>query len=148
MANKFAAQYKILGIPTPESTATPMEKADAIFQAACNKQGIDPALLPELSMLPEQFRAFPLSAYKLEVIRTALVEGKKANWNDTRERKWGSWWWMNDPGFRFFVSDYSITITYSACGSRLCTFSEEDEEFFALECIAIWADFAGAKLLE
>lgn len=143
---KFTQQYNILGLKPPSKKMDAREKAEVIFHAACKIHGLDPAALPLVDHLEEEFRPSLVSSYKLQVVRKAITAGRKGNWNDTSERKWGSWFWMNKPGFRFYASHSSLTRTYAAGGSRLCTFSEEDQDFFAQECIAFWADFHGEEL--
>lgn len=65
-------------------------------------------------------------AYRLlKIVRLALnPEGWVANWNDASQRKWSPWFYMDNPGFRFLVSNYTLTLTYSTGGSRLCYASE------------------------
>lgn len=121
------------------------EKSDIIFHAACLKIGADPAALPLVDHLLEALRLFPVASYKLQIIREALTNQKKADWNG-RERKWGSWFWMDKPGFRFNGAYCDIALTAATGGPRLCTFTYEDQNFFSTECIALWADFCGGEL--
>ncbi|HET6255816.1 MAG TPA: hypothetical protein VFE32_17195 [Puia sp.] len=145
MAKKrFSTQYNILGLKVPSPDMAPREKAELIFHAAAKILGLDPAALPVVHHLPEEFQVFPVVSFQLEVIRKALVSRRVADWNDRSEEKYGSWFLMNDPGFRFGDSRYGLT--YSSGGSRLCTFSVDDQDFFAIECIALWADFCGGQL--
>lgn len=46
------------------------------------------------------------------------------DFNNSDQRKWSPWFYMDSPGFRFFVSYYGSTITLSTGGSRLC-YAEE-----------------------
>jgi hypothetical protein len=145
MANKFAPQYKQLGLKVPKSNAGPAEKAEIIFNAAAKKLGLEPTTGPQVEQLPEDFRAFPVAAFRLQVIREALVDRRKPDWS-SNERKWGPWFWANDPGFLFVGSDCDVSRAAATGGSRLCSFSEEDSDFLAQECISIWSDFCGVPL--
>jgi hypothetical protein len=145
MAHRFDEQYNALGLKAPSAEKDPREKAEIVFYAACQKMGFDPAALPIVDHLPEAFRVFPVASYKLEVITKAILDGKKLDPN-SRQRKWGAWFWMDKPGFRFIGSDYAYAFSYAGGGSRLCSWSEQDATFIAIECIALWADFHDGKL--
>lgn len=142
--SQFTEQYQRLGMSIPETTDL-IAKAEAIYVAACAKLGLAPADLPDVSKVREKYRVSQIALHKLQVVRDAITEDKEANW-DNREYKYGSWFYMNSPGFRFGGVGFDVTFTDVTGGSRLCTFSEEDQEFFSEECIALWADFYGSKL--
>lgn len=131
-------------MPVPETTDLTI-KAQAIYVAACTKLGLDPTDLPDISKVREKYRASQVALHKLQVVRDAITDDREANW-DNREYKYGSWFYMNKPGFLFLGVDYDFSGTGVSGGSRLCTFSEDDQEFFSEECIALWADFMGGKL--
>lgn len=143
----FKAQYARLGMKVPKTTNA-VEKAELIFVACCKKIGVDPLALPDVSLIREKYRPRQIGDYKLMIIRDALTEEKEANWNDRNEYKYDGWFYLNAPGFRFFVTFYSRAAALTGSGSRLCTFSEEDQEFFMKEPIALWADSLGGKLPE
>lgn len=146
MSNRFEKQYDALGLKASKGSMTPLDKAEVIFHAACKKLGIDPALLPAVFELLDKYQG-PLSGlYKLMVIRDAITDKREADWNDRSEYKYGGWFLLNDPGFRFYDTYCDFTYAFSFGGPRLCTFSDDDQEFFMVECIAIWADFYGSKL--
>lgn len=141
----FKEQYARLGMKIPK-TKNLIEKAELIYVASCVKLGIDPLALPDVSRTREKYQAKTISDYKLMIIRDAITEDREADWNDEDERKYGGWFWMDKPGFRFGVSYCDVTYSRTTCGSRLCTFSDDDQEFFMMECIAFWADSLGSKL--
>lgn len=143
---KFEKQYNLLGLEAPSCEIDPREKAEIIFYAACKKKGVDPSILPVVHQLPERFQVFPVVSYQLEMIAEVLLDGKKKNYNDRQQDKWGPWFWMNNPGFRFFAAHYDFVDTVVTGGPRLSLLSAEDVEFFAEECIAFWADFCGGQL--
>lgn len=62
---------------------------------------------------------------KLKVIARALNEGWVPNWNKDSEYKWYPWFYLNNPGFRFYDAYYVYAYSYAAGGSRLCFKSEE-----------------------
>lgn len=66
-------------------------------------------------------------------IITALNEGWLANYDDPNEYKYTPYFYLNAPGFRFDVSAYDDSFTYSTSGSR-----------FALKNITL-ADYAGKQ---
>src|ERR1700743_1401121 len=109
MSKRFDRQYELLGLQVPPADMTTLEKSEIIYFAAAKILGIDPAGLPVVHQLPEEFQAFPVAAFRLQVIREALASRRKADWNNRQERKWGPWFWMDSPGFRFSDSYYVIT---------------------------------------
>lgn len=128
-------------------TTDPAEKAELIYVASCLKLGIDPLLsLPNTSAMREKYRARTVADYKLMIVRDAITEEKEADWNNEDEYKYGGWFWMDEPGFRLFGVYYDGTYAYTGLGSRLCTFSREDQRFFMVECIALWADQMGGQI--
>lgn len=131
----------------PETTNA-VEKADLIYIASCKKLGIDPQALPDVTLIRDKYRPRQTADYKLMIIRDALTDEREADWNDRNEYKYDGWFYLNKPGFRFDGSHCDITYSNSTGGSRLCTFSEEDQEFFMKEPIALWADSMGGKLPE
>ena len=147
MTNKFAKQYQVLGVAIDELAALdPRQKAGAIYEASCRTLGLDPAAVPDLSRVREKYRFSQLAFHKLEVIRDAITGDREADWDDYSDKKWGSWFYMDSPGFRFDGVAYTDTNSYSGLGSRLCCETEEQAEFLARECIAFWADFYDKKL--
>lgn len=140
----FTEQYQRLGMSIPETT-DPIAKAEAIYVAACAKLRLDPNDLPDLSRVRAKYVAHQIADYKLMVIRDAVTQEREANWNGN-EYKYGSWFLMNNPGFRFGGVGCDFAYTTVSGRSRLCTFDEDDQEFFSKECIALWADFYGSKL--
>lgn len=91
------------------------------FEDACNKENIDPAHLPDVSMLLEEFRKPIIAAYKLMIIFKAINNGWVPNWNDSNQYKYYPWFGVLSSGSGFSLSTYSYAFTASGVGSRLCT---------------------------
>jgi hypothetical protein len=108
------------------------------FEDACNELGIDPEHFVEIVgyMEPKDELAYR----KLKVIVKALNEGWEPNWNDSSERKWRPWFYLNAPGFRFYDSYYDLTNSFSAGCSRLCFKSEELCNYAAQQFLDIYKD--------
>lgn len=103
------------------------------FEEACKYLGHDPAkILPDVSMFPEEHQKAATATHKLIIIHEAYNERNKVDWNNSNQKKWRGWWDMeqhpkrNPSGFRFFVSYYVLSLTFSTGGSRLCFLREED----------------------
>lgn len=62
------------------------------------------------------------------------------DWSNTTQRKWRPWFEFNKraSGFRFNVSNFDFTITFSTGGSRLCSEDEERSNYIATQFIDIW----------
>src|ERR1700743_3573580 len=106
MSKRFDRQYELLGLQVPPADMTPLEKSEIIYFAAATILGVDPAGLPVVPHLSAGVPALPVAAFRLQVIREALASRRKADWNNRQERKWGPWFWMDSPGFRFNASYY------------------------------------------
>ena len=105
------------------------------FEDACQLLNIDPAHLPEVSMLPERHRLSIVAYYRIIIITEALnlnSDGSKwiPNWKDTNERKWFPWFYLGS-GFDFSYTDCDLWLTDAYVGSRLCFKSEELAKYAA-----------------
>lgn len=79
-------------------------------------------------------------AYKqLKVIARALNEGWEPNYNDTNQRKWYPWFYLNEPGFRLDGCDYGSSNT--TVGARLVFKSEELARYAATQFQGLYSDY-------
>ena len=101
------------------------------FEDACNKVGINPELLPDVTLLPEEFKKAVIAGYKLMVIYKAINDGWNPDWSNEDEYKYYPWFWVLPSGFGFSCSCYNCTCTDTAVGSRLCTDSSDKVMFIA-----------------
>lgn len=95
------------------------------FEEACKARGVDPNVLPDVSMLPDKHRKSFIAFYKLIIIAEALNEGWEPNWNDSRQYKYYPWLYVqasNEKSAGFGLSSsYDVrTRTGASVGSRLC----------------------------
>ena len=95
------------------------------FEKACEKENLDPMALPEVSMIPEEFRKATIGVYKLFIIFKAINNGWIARMGDVSQLKYEPWLRVLSSGCGFVYSNYDYVNTYSTVGSRLCTFSPE-----------------------
>lgn len=111
------------------------------FEQACKKLKLDAAnVLPDVSKMPEHLQKSLLATAMLFIIAGALNDGWKPNWNDDDERKWAPWFWMDAPGFRFYVSDYDFTFSDSTGGSRLCYKTRELSDYAGKTFLQLYQD--------
>lgn len=110
------------------------------FEDACQALGIDPAKLPDVSMLPEQDGKALLANYKLTIIARALNEGWTPDWDNNSWDKYYPWFWMSSSrGFSLGVVGRGRVD--SGVGSRLCYKSEELAEYAATQFIELYRDY-------
>ena len=97
------------------------------FEDACKKEGIDPTKLPDVSMIPEEFRGAIIAVYRLFIIYKAINNGWVADYTNNNQYKYYPWFQVNSSGsgFDFSDSNFSYDHTYADVGSRLCTDSAE-----------------------
>lgn len=87
---------------------------------------------------PEGLTEFEVYMRDAMVIIEALNEGWKPNWDDSSERKWRPWFYLDSPGgFRFHGSHFVFVYSYSAGGSRLCLKSEKLCNYFAKQFLPL-----------
>jgi hypothetical protein len=116
------------------------------FEDACKKEGQDPSLLPDVSMIEKGMGKTLIATYKLFVIFMAINDGWKPNWNNSNEWKYFPWFRIQadaarPSGFVFSCSNYVGWVTSSDCGSRLCTDSSEKALYIAKQFEAEYIDF-------
>lgn len=97
------------------------------FKDACKKVQVDPATLPDTSMVLEEFKKAIINCYKLFIIYKAINNGWTPEWSDFSQYKYYPWFKVlsSGSGFDFSVSFYDFGITDASVGSRLCTDSSE-----------------------
>lgn len=117
----------------------PMDRVKSV-EDACEVLGIDPDDVWQEYDKPDEI------AYKqLKVITRALnflANGNKEwvpDYNNSNQRKWYAWWWLNDPGFR--LNDVNCDYTNTAVGARLVFISEELARYAATQFFGIYKDY-------
>lgn len=113
------------------------------FEEACQNKGLDPVTcLPDVSVMPERYRAQVTAQAKIAIIADASRKDDP-DWNDG-SRKWFPWFDMevdknNPTGFRFCDADCGDR-ALSSVGSWLSYESEEDAEYHGKTHIALYRD--------
>ena len=95
------------------------------FEDACKKLDLDPAKLPDVSGIQEEFAKPIIAAYKLLIIYKAINNGWIPNWGNRNQWKYYPWFEVLASGFGFSYSSYGCDRTVTGVGSRLCTDSSE-----------------------
>ncbi len=102
------------------------------FEDACKALNVNPTFHHESN---------DETAYrKLKLIVAALNEGWTPDWDDSSERKYYPWFYMDSSnGFSLYVVGYLCST--SAVSSRLCFKSEELAQYAAKQFLSIYKDF-------
>ena len=116
-------------------------KSIKTFEDACIKESIDPLLLPDVSMLPEDLRKPIVSAYKLMIIYKAINNGWVPDWGNYSEYKYFPWYSVVSSGFGFSLTHYHCTGTYAHVGSRLCTDTSQKALYVAKQFEELYKDY-------
>lgn len=104
------------------------------FADACEILGIDPDDAWHESDEQDEV------AYKqLKIIARALNEGWEPNYNDSNQRKWYPWFYLNKPGFRLGACYYGNSA--AAVGARLVFKSEELARYAATQFQGLYSDY-------
>jgi hypothetical protein len=111
------------------------------FQDACTKAGVDPAALPDISGIPEEFRKPITAAYKLLIIYTAINDGWKPDWGNHGQCKYSPWYSVLSSGFGFSDSVFYYVYSVTYVGSRLCTDTREKVLYIAKQFKDLYQDY-------
>lgn len=105
------------------------------FEDACKKENVDPAALPDVSMIPMEFRKAIVNMYKLYIIYKAINNGWIADYSNTRQYKYYPWFRVlaSGSGFDFSGTFYGYDLTGTYVGSRLCTDTEEKAKYIGTQ---------------
>lgn len=111
------------------------------FEDACAKENIDPTALPDVSMIPEEFRKPIINAYKLMIIFKAINDGWRPDWSKLSQSKYFPWYRVLSSGFGFSLSYYTYDCTFTNVGSRLCTDTSEKAMYIAEQFKAEYQEY-------
>jgi hypothetical protein len=113
------------------------------FTKACEKVGVDPSILPDVSMIPKEFRKEVISCYKLFIIFKAINNGWIANFTNPNQLKYFPWLKVNSSGSGFVFADSYCYYGYanSLTGAHLCTDTSEKAIFIGETFGAEYVDF-------
>lgn len=95
---------------------------------AFRRRGLDPAALPDLSMLPERF-SFLTTVLILAVIIEAVNDGWKADYSNHNQNKYFPWGWVSSRGLDFSFSYYIYDTAHAAVGFPLVFENEEKAKY-------------------
>lgn len=97
---------------------------------ACKKLGYNiKTVLPNVSKMPKHLQKHTLARATLEIIHEASWDGVEIDYDNTDQKKWGFWVWLNKPGFRLYDVFFDFDYSGSGGGPRLCCLSREDMEW-------------------
>jgi hypothetical protein len=94
------------------------------IEAAFKKQGLDPKIMPDVSMLPDRLKKYMLACYILPIIFEAVNEGWTPDYTNSNQPKYSLWAYVDADkkqpgGFGFSLSNCDYSIADSSAGSRL-----------------------------
>jgi hypothetical protein len=111
------------------------------FENACQKENVDPSQLPDLSMIPEEFRKPLMAVYRLFIIFKAINNGWVPDYGNLDQYKYYPWFRVLSSGFGFSFSCYGCDGTDTTVGARLCTDTREKALYIAQQFEAEYKDF-------
>jgi hypothetical protein len=116
------------------------------FEDAAIKVKVDPTALPDVSMIPEEFRNAIINVYKLFIIFKAINNGWTPNWSNINQYKYFPWLEVKaskklSSGFGFSDSYFYCTFTDTGVGSRLCTDTSDKALYIAKQFQAEYKEY-------
>lgn len=94
--------------------------------------------VPNFSNVPGDMREYFENQYKAVVITEALNEGWKADFEDSNQRKWFSWFYRVSSGFVFNSAYYYCSSADAGSAARLCFKSKELAEYAGKQFLDIY----------
>ncbi len=91
---------------------------------AFEKQGMDVAVMPDLSMLPERF-GFLTALFILSVVIEAVNNGWKADFSNHNQRKYFPYGCVSSSGLDFSFSGYDYDVAFAHASFPLYLETEE-----------------------
>jgi hypothetical protein len=111
------------------------------FEDACKALKVDPKKLPDVSMIPKDFKKVVVACYKLLTIYKAINNGWKPDWSNYSQCKYYPWYGVLSSGFGFQGSDCIYDRASTLVGSRLCTDTFEKALYIAEQFKAEYQDY-------
>jgi hypothetical protein len=111
------------------------------FEDACKKVNTDPAKLPDVSGILEEFAKPIIAAYKLLIIYKAINNEWKPDWSNWDQYKYYPWFEVLSSGFGFSVSLSYFAHASTYVGSRLCTDTREKALYIAEQFKAEYQEY-------
>jgi hypothetical protein len=112
------------------------------FEDACEKLGMDPTKLPDVSGIPEEFVKPIIANYKLHIVYKAINNGWKPDWSNWNQYKYFPWYRVLSSGFGFSHADYHCDYSFTCVGSRLCTGSSVKAMYIAEQFKDLYKDYS------
>ena len=115
------------------------------WQEAFAAKGMNPEIMPDVSMLPEAYRKQQLALYKLHVVAEVINDGWKPDYTNLRQWKYFPWFRVeaskeNPSGFGLSFNVCAYWYSFSGVGVRLCFKSEEIAEYVGKQFIDLYQD--------
>jgi hypothetical protein len=101
----------------------------------------DPAKLPDVSGILEEFAKPIIAAYKLLIIYKAINNEWKPDWSNWDQYKYYPVFEVLSSRFGFSGSDFSYDTTDARVGSRLCTDTWEKALYIAEQFKAEYQEY-------
>jgi hypothetical protein len=115
------------------------------WQDAFKKKGLDPNVLPDVSMIPEEYKKAVIAQYIMSVVADVLNEGWIADYTDSDQCKYQPYFVVNaskekPSGFGLSCLGYDRWSAGTDCGVRLCYKDAETAKYAGTQFIKLYED--------
>jgi hypothetical protein len=111
------------------------------IEDAFKKCRYDSAILPEVSIIPEKFRAALTTAFILMVIFEAINDGWEPDFSNHTKLRYYPLPSVLSSGFGFSSSAYHCGSARTSVGSRLCTDTSEKAIYILKQFPDLWKNW-------
>jgi hypothetical protein len=108
------------------------------IEDAFKRTGNDSTKLPDVSMIPEKFRAQLTTCFLLMIVFEAINNGWEPDFSNQKQPRYYPWPWVLSSGFGFSYSGFSYDYAITGVGSRLCTDTSEKAVYILEQFPDLW----------
>ena len=111
------------------------------FEDACEKIGINPLVLPDVSMIDISLQKSIIANYKLCIVYKAINNGWEPDFNNLNEHKYYPWFKVLPSGLDYSSTNYGYDITGTNVGVRLCTDTAVKAQYIGTQFKDLYQDY-------
>lgn len=111
------------------------------FEDACERLGLDPSNLPNLSTLPKRLKKPLIAFYKLMVVFESINDKWLPDYNNKNQCKYYPLFEIDPSGTGFFDCKNSSVFNNTKTNSFLCCNTQDKALYAGKQFIELWKDY-------
>jgi hypothetical protein len=111
------------------------------FEDACAKLGLDPLVLPDVSMIDQSLQKSIIANYKLCIIYKVINNGWVPDFINSNQCKYYPWFKVLSSGLVYSNASYNYDSTFTYVGVHLYTDTSVKAEYIGKQFKDIYGDY-------